>query len=628
MLIVSMLPAPLFAEVTPYLDEVVVTARSATRDVVATNVTVITREEIEQTQATTVQEVLKNFGYGDVSNTGTLGANSTIRVRTIGNANHTLVMLDGQPLTESGLGTTDIDTIPTDMIDRIEIIRGPASALWGANAVAGVVNIITKKTAARTPAATLDTTFGTFGRQRIGAHGSAMTERGVQYLFSAGEDRSDGFRKNSAYNGNDMFIRFATDEKMYGSVALQCIYQHSNTRIPGKNNTPINNYNGEKEREASSPDAWQDDTKRYVQMQHTIHFDSSHYALETKLYGMFTDRRYEWQSSWTATLSSVNTFGFEQQMQLPYHGVVGIGLCNEQFQRKNVFTLPSVIDVDGSRATRSVFAQKTLEVSNFSTDIGLRYDDNTVFGGEWNPRMSASYRPLDALRFSANVGRAFRVPTFEDLFSPFMSWPASSWGSAGDTAGSSDVKSETSWGYDAGIAVQCLPSLSTEITWFKSDITNLIAWRDVSTISSYEKWRPVNVGTAYHNGVECTIHHVILDGLSHDFAYTYLDAQGRNLTTGTYQRLEYTPFHRFHYALALHHRGFLARTDVHFTDEQKWDKGQLDSYTTVDTTLSYTSLSIGELFFSVYNITDERYQTRIGYPLPGREFRAGVKIRM
>jgi outer membrane receptor for ferrienterochelin and colicin len=264
--------------------------------------------------------------------------------------------------------------------------------------------------------------------------------------------------------------------------------------------------------------------------------------------------------------------------------------------------------------------------------MGIRFDHNSQFGGQANPRLSVAYKPVSAFKVSGNVGRAFRAPTFEDLYSPSSSWPASMWGPAGDTKGNESLKPERAWGYDCGVEGSLGDSLVAQVTAFRSDVRDLIAWSEVDPDPNYEKWRPVNVGRVFNQGIEAGMNHKLIMGFEHGANYTYLESKGRQVGQAEYKTLMYSPRHRAGYRLDFAcDFGLKAGVSANYTHRVRWDDSfgtvhQLPGYTVVDARISQR-IGVAEAFFAVDNIFDRRYQSREYYPLPGRSYYGGASVR-
>ena len=184
------------------LPEVVVTAAriALPADRIGSAITLITAEDIEERQAVLVEEVLRDVPGLAVTRTGNLGSFTEVRIRGA-EGNQTLVLIDGMEVSDPGLGSNfDFGGLLTDGIERIEILRGPQSTLYGGDAMGGVISIITKKGDGPT-VATARTEAGSFDTARASAHISGSTER---YAFSLTGSRyqTNGISQADEDNGN------------------------------------------------------------------------------------------------------------------------------------------------------------------------------------------------------------------------------------------------------------------------------------------------------------------------------------------------------------------------------------------------------------------------------------------
>ena len=178
----------------------------------ATNITVISEEEIKNSDAKNVGEVLENkTGIVEVSKYGTLGSLSELRIRSGGSSSkQVLLMIDGRPVNDISGGSSNLSEIPTENIEKIEVLRGPSSALYGANALGGVVNIITKKATTQKPKTEIGLNYGSFNTQNYNFNFSAMP--GKANIFLAGsKNLTDGFRDNSDYDSTNLSAKIGYD---------------------------------------------------------------------------------------------------------------------------------------------------------------------------------------------------------------------------------------------------------------------------------------------------------------------------------------------------------------------------------------------------------------------------------
>ncbi|MDO8734102.1 MAG: TonB-dependent receptor, partial [Elusimicrobiota bacterium] len=302
--------------------------------------------------------------------------------------------------------------------------------------------------------------------------------------------------------------------------------------------------------------------------------------------------------------------------------VFGVDERTERFTRID----SSVKTITKTRNNYAGFVQRTFEADKLSLTPGLRYDYNSSYKDSTNPRLSTVYKLSDEIKLSANVGTAFRAPTFEDLYSPYNSWPASMWGNAGDTQGNENVKPEKSVGTDLGITYDIKNILLSKITLFYTSVEDLIEWKNVGT-TTYDKWRPSNVGKAFSRGVEFELENNSIKNLTQNLNYTFLESYGNE--TGTYKTLQYTPKHRLNYGLNYSAPlEIKTKLGVEYTHKQIWEDykyHEIPGYTLTNLRISRKILQ-SEVYFSCENIFDRRYVSRENYPLPGRTFSGGINL--
>ncbi|MFC2091577.1 TonB-dependent receptor plug domain-containing protein [Elusimicrobiota bacterium] len=599
----------------------------------ATNVDVITSNEMNENNVRTVGDALALIvGISDVSQRGTRGATRDIRIRGGGDSSkQVLVMIDNQPINDTGLGGADLEEIPVDFIDRIEVLRGPSSAIWGANALGGVVNIITKKPADETTVLTASIQEGDFNASKYNMQFQHNGKSLRTYISAANED-SEGWRENSEYNGNDFIIKAGKTIKNFGDIDAQIVYHQSEFGVPGKNTIAIDEYDGSLERIAQSPEAYINKSSKHGQFKLDNQLSET-IALNTKFYGTVTDKTYANPEAFTDDLSETMSYGVEVQGNTSFGLVAGTDVSLNKFTRKDQAFTPAVTDIDEEIANLAVFVQQALRYKDAAFIMGLRYDAHSVYEAQFNPKGTLIYKLIDNMKISANVGRAFRAPTFEDMYSPETSWPASMFGPAGDTKGNTDLLPETAWGYDIGVEHELKSILLSRITFFRSDIENLIEWSEVDPDPAYDKWRPSNVGDAYNQGIEIELDSKITRNISQSINYTYLESKGKGENDTEYRPLQYTPKNRINYRLTYTAvSNIKLNAAINYTEEVQWEDNfgiehKLDGYTIINTNIS-KKINIFEFIVGVNNVFDSKYQTRENYPLPGRVFKAGLKLSL
>ncbi|MFH1239263.1 MAG: TonB-dependent receptor plug domain-containing protein, partial [bacterium] len=179
------------------LEQVVVTATRTPQPLAntGTNVSVITAGDIAGSKAYNLAEVVGKVAGVEISKEGTLGANQSLSLRGC-RVQQVLVMVDGRSVNSTSLGMAELPQIPLANVERVEIIRGAASGLYGANAVGGVINVITKKAESDTPLTEIYFSGGTFNTSSLRVNFSQKKDN-FDYMVTGGKDLSNGWRENS-----------------------------------------------------------------------------------------------------------------------------------------------------------------------------------------------------------------------------------------------------------------------------------------------------------------------------------------------------------------------------------------------------------------------------------------------
>jgi vitamin B12 transporter len=389
------------------LKEVVVTAtRTETRaDELVSDVTVITRDTIEASTARTLPELLARSAGLQFSSSGGLGKTSSVFIRGAENR-HTILLVDGVRLGSATTGNPTWDNIPVDMIERIEVLKGPASALYGSEGVGGVVQVFTRKgSAGFHPNASL--TVGS-GRHRKLAAGASGGQGDLGYSVGVQSTREEGF---SATNERVPFGNFNPDPDGFRQDAIDASMRYAINRDwrldagllhsegvsefddgPGRDARDVVRSHvahlGVKGRIVA---AWQSEL-RIAQGDDT---DRSEVAAFP---GAFNTRQRQW--SW---LNTVDT---------PL-GAVLAGL-ERRVQKVNSTTAYAVTE----RAINSAFAGINGSSGRHSWQANIRRDNSSQFGSSSTGFVGYGYRITPAWRVNASHGTSFVAPSFNQLYFP------------------------------------------------------------------------------------------------------------------------------------------------------------------------------------------------------------------
>jgi vitamin B12 transporter len=576
-------------------EPVVVTAtRTAqTVDASLSAVSVIDREEIEALQPLTVTDILRTVPGLTVSNTGGLGQPSSVFLRG-SESDHVLVLIDGVKVGSTTLGSTSFQFLDPDQIERIEVVRGPRSSLYGPDAIGGVIQIFTRDPA-KAPRASAFATAGTDDYSKFGARLSAG-EHAIKFSLGANYEKSKGYDvcKGSATAG---CFTFENDRDGYENLSVQAslagsINNKTDFSVSYLSSTGETEYDGSFSNETDfsisvlgvqlSVDASdslgmkfsagqsQDDTDTLKNGAKTDHFNTSRTSV-----------------SW------LNEFSLSAANMV----MLGIDFASDEVDSGTSYAQTSRDNLGG-------FGQFIGSVGMLDVQAALRYDDNEQFGDSVTGDASVGYDLNKSSRITAQYGTAFKAPTFNELYYPGF--------------GNANLDPEESATVEAGYRWRDQNSrFSANI--FSSDVDNLIAY-DAALFA------PGNVNAAMIQGLEIQFD-TAMDAWKFGAALTLLSAEqdggthdGKELPRRPGEFLELRIDRAFAKASAgasLFSSGStydnLANTTV------------IESYTTIDLRGAYHFSAAWHIVGRVTNLTDEDYENASYYRQPGRQFFVGLK---
>lgn len=425
-----------------------------TADEALAPVTVITREDIEQTQAATVEEVLRTVPGVVLTNNGGVGKNTALFLRGT-DPDHVLVLVDGVKVGSATSGVTPFQHLPLDQIEKIEVVRGPRSSLYGSEAIGGVIQIFTRKGARNArPRASLgggshNTYYGD-----IGVSGGAQN---AWYSLSASAYSTDGF---NACRGPGGCFTVEPDDDGYenqslslrGGVSLSDALQVEGNFFNAESETEFDgrsqNESESTVRVASVKADWQIDPGWRSSLQVGESKDES---------DNFKDGAYS--SAFNTTREQV---GWQNNFRLNNGARIVAGV-DYQEDRVDSSTRYAV----DSRDNTGVFALfRTGLGGGGDFEAALRNDDNQQFGNHATGSVAWG-RDFGGARITASYGTAFKAPTFNQLY-----WPA-----GGCCAGNPNLKPEESRSFDFGVS-KIRGNLSVSVNVFRTQVDNLIDLTD------------------------------------------------------------------------------------------------------------------------------------------------------
>lgn len=586
------------AQPAVFADRITVTATGSEEpvDEVPLPVTVIDREEIEATQEESLADLLRRVPGLTVMRSGGEGAVTSVFTRGT-ESDHTLVMLDGVRLNSPYFAGYDWSLLPTAGIGRVEVARGPFSALWGADALGGVVNVVPARAGSGLTASILGEGGEDAWRRLEGAVGWAG---GGFDLYASGFDREgEGELPNSDFSTRQLLVDGGWSWAEGSRVAV--LVQEVETEVGVPFSSPG----------SLTPNRRQRADQRLLavplRLRPTEGWDVELVTsrVERDLALRDPDDPFGFTASDTradtvqARLASRHRLG---DHQLTWGG---------EWRQDEVSDSSSYgVSLDGDTSeVVSVFVQDLWRAGR-AVDVvaGVRFDDADEWGSEVSPRLSVGWRVAGDVELRASYGQAFRQPAIGELYYPF--------------SGNSELEAERSDSWEAGATISAGTS-RLEANLFANRIDNLISF-DTATYAF------ANVAEAEILGAELSWEAPVTGTLLSMVQATWLDTEDSD-GLALLRRPEWSAALTLHGDLGDRLRGALrvvwvgARPDV---DAVTFERVELGSHLTGDLSLAYQVLDGLELLLRVHNVADESYQEVAGYPAPGRRVSGGLRWGM
>ena len=572
-------------------EEIIVTGTRAPieADRLPAAVTVIDREDIEASQVSSLPELLRGIAGVDVVTSGGYGKVAEVRIRGA-ESNHVLVLIDGIRVGSPTLGYAPLEHAQPAHIDRIEIVRGPRSSLWGSEALGGVIQIFTRRGSGEKPRYSLDASGGSYdtfevtggvsGEYRDFDYSAAVSRfdtRGIDSrqptggLFGVDQPDKDGYDNLSVqFRGG---YEFGAD----GRIEAFILRTAGTTEYDGnfQDETDYLQQVAGGSLSFSPLEYWNTSLRLGESRDETDNFAPSgdfSSRFDTRL------RQMSWQNHVSLFEANTLTFGVD-------------------------FREDKVSSTSGYARTRrdntGVFGQYGLNFRDHQLLVSVRWDDDEVFGSKTTGGVGWSYAWTDALRLYASYGTAYRTPTFNELFFPFF--------------GNPDLRPETAESYEAGLEGRH-EYFKWSVRAYRTDAEDLI----VTICDRYFNCAPENVNEVQVTGAEGELF-VQWGNWNAMLAMEYLDPE--NQTTGN--RLPRRAKKRLSVGLERDIKRFTFGARL-LAEGNRFDNApntiKVGGFVTVDLSAEYRLNERLALRARVANLLDEEYQTVDTYNSFDRNF--------
>jgi outer membrane cobalamin receptor len=592
------------------------TVRARPVEETAARVTVIDRERIDELGVATVGELLRYVPGVFVVSSGSRAGVATAQVRG-GDPNFTVVLVDGVPLndaTDQFGGAVNLNSLPTEFVERVEVVRGPVSAYYGSIGLAGVVNVITRrgKNESRT--------------ELSAALGSESLLEGSVSRFSGGELGSGfvgiGWQEESGRVGDDRFEQLSllgnfsirTDEGSIVRLSGRAAAWESDDYADGSGGPIL----GSGETRSSEHDEIGVAAEWLSRGGHRV---------RVSVYGHDTDRSspaiFPVVPPATESTRYLDArLGWDVALGRFSHGtlVVGLEAATERGESDSLLLLPPESggpvrgDYELSRTTGSAIVDWTASRGRIAYELGARVDAPEDFDAALSPRAAVRIRsPTGRRTLRLSAGRSFKLPSFYTLGSP----PA--------LGGNPDLEPETSVGLDAGVEHRSRDErFSAALTLFALRFEDLIDF-DFST------FRLVNRSEVSSRGAELDLAWQASTELELRASVTWQDVENRETSGPLRRRPHWSGSGQITWRPG---KSCLWMADVTAVSDQLDEQVPAPDRTTVP---GYAAFGIaGACDWSpmwsarlrLDNLFDREYEVLVGFPAPGRSVRASVALRL
>lgn len=601
------------------LQGVVVSANKiqVNRNSVPLSISVIDREEIEASSESALLPVLSQrvpglfvtqkgitgFGVND-------GSAGTVNIRGVGQGNKVLMLFDGQPQWAGIFGHALPDTYVASDVERVEVIRGPGSLMYGSNAMGGVVNIITrhhKQEGRRTQARIM---YGSYNTQKYMVN-NGYNIGNFSSFISLNHDRTDGHRPNSKFHITNGFANLGYKINEHYRVTGDLSLAKFKTQNPGEIDAPVLDYLVDVLRGTTSFALENHHEKTSGALR--VFYNWGNHEVNDGYKPGGTPRSYLFRSDDHNTgvllyqsfrLVEGNTF----TAGIDYKNWGGHAWNDSINGKKGELIDKSVNEVAGY-----VIMQQDL-FDMLSINAGVRYEHNSVFGGEWVPQAGLTVRPFEGNVIRASFSKGFRSPNIREMYM---------WGAAND-----ELKPENMLNYEVAVGQSFLDGrLYWEVTAFFIDGKNMIESVSVVPGQTYPM-KNRNVGTFTNKGIELEGRYQILGNLSMDMNYSYLH---------TSKPLLAAPAHKLNVGATYSPGRFTFNAnvqsvyDLYVRLENPANKISevKENYTVLNARAAYRFGSRDKglnLFVKGENLTATRYTINYGFPMPKAVFMGGIDV--
>ena len=600
------------------LEDMVITASRVPTQKVDTpaDISVITKEEIADQNYASASDALRAIPGVNVLGSGAKGSSMGQDKILLNGDERVLVLVDGRRMNLGSSGNSSADWLPpVNAIERIEVLKGGGSALYGTDAVGGVINVIMKKGSDIGNHVTVKAAGGSWNAEQYAISASGSNDSGLGLIVSATKERRGEYKfknangksqllKNSGYDDTGVIVKL--DQKVGEDNRIGVNFEHINA-------------------EGGSPFGYSGfgntDSHKRISNNVALRYDWNESSDEkgyVQVYKNYQHANFRSPDAGNQSNFTDSTMGIEAQQNFKFSDTdeLTVGLEYYKTTVDNAALYAGKRDINN----KAIFAENRWEFApSWQLNAGLRYDHHSKYGSEFTPKVALNKKFDENSNAYLSWGRVFNAPTTDDLY-----WYQPGWGMFGNP----DLKAEKGnvWTLGGNTKLGDKTTLSGSI--FYSDIDDAIGWLYDST--TYQS-KAVNINKEKRRGMELSLNHDFDDNLSAYASYTYVQVKqdkgygfAKDLTTKPNIYRAGLKYKNADWLFTLNANAVTGQSEKQFVDS---------SYFTLDLGAQYKINDNAKLFINGYNLTNARYAEFGGlykngeakYPMAGRSFIIGAE---
>jgi vitamin B12 transporter len=588
------------------------------------SVSVVSEQDLKDGQYRNAIDALQQVPGVDVVQSGGNGGNAAVFLRG-GNSEHTLILLDGVELNNPATANRSFNmaNLTLENIERIEVIRGPQSTVYGSDAMGGVINLVSKKAkqgvnARVTSEAGSYNSFTQVGDVSYGSErfdfSTGITRQDIGGISAA--DAGDGNKEQDDYQNTSLSnrMRFAPTKDIEATTTTR--YTRSHTNLDNRGGVG-----------GDDPNRWIKNNEFFTRG------DVSLKLLEETL----TPSAYISYTRHTLDDTNSPDAASIESLDSMYHGDITTVGSRARWTPGEYFSAVLGGETQGERAdsyyrsdgafgpyedtffgrearTNSVYLESKLSYNDRAwIDTGVRHDNHSIFGGKTTFKVAPAVRVAESTKLRGSVGTGFKAPSLVQLYSSY---------------GNRDLQAETVTGWDVGIDQDIVADvLSSSLTFFRNSYDELITFNPSTFVLE-------NINKSYTQGFEVGSTLQATEELSMRLAYTYTDTEDEDTGESLLRRPRNKNSVTFVYAptgnrfrAQLQWRLYSSRFDNDFNSYPP-QRVSLAGYGIVDLAVSYKLSDSVELISRVDNVFDQEYQEVLGFGTMGAAAYAGIRVEL